>query len=129
MRKHLQQLIRLLPIVVSILIMVPLLACSSSYNNTPAPASSTTSPVASGGNSVSIANFAFSPTSITIKVGATITWTNNDSVAHTVTSDSGVFDSGNLAAGKSYTYTFSKAGTFPYHCAVHPSMKASVIVQ
>ena len=127
MRKHLRQLIRLLPIFVSILITVPLLACSSSYNNTIAPA--TTSPAPSGGNSVSIANFAFSPTSITVKIGATITWTNNDSVAHTVTSDRGVFDSGNLAAGKSYTYTFSKAGTFPYHCAVHPSMKASVIVQ
>lgn len=78
---------------------------------------------------VVIQNFAFSPVTITIAAGTTVTWTNNDGAAHTVTSDSGTFDSGNIANGKTYSRTFSETGTFAYHCAIHSSMKATVIVQ
>lgn len=78
---------------------------------------------------VSIANFAFSPATITVKAGTTVTWTNNDTVTHTVTADSGSGpDSGNLAPGKIYTFTFKTAGTYKYHCAIHASMTGTVIV-
>jgi plastocyanin len=78
---------------------------------------------------VVIQNFAFSPATITVTVGTTVTWTNNDGATHTVTSDTGAFDSGNIANGKTYSRTFSQAGTFAYHCTIHPNMKATVIVQ
>ncbi len=83
----------------------------------------------SAGASVDIKNFAYVPASITIKVGETVTWTNSDSVTHTVTGDNGEFDSGNLDSGKTFSFTFQTAGTFTYHCTIHPNMKGTVIVQ
>ncbi len=79
--------------------------------------------------SVSISGFAFSPASLTAKQNTKVTWTNNDSVTHTVTSDTGLFDSGNIPAGGTYNYTFSTAGTYAYHCTIHPNMKGTVMVQ
>ena len=78
---------------------------------------------------VTISNFAFDPTTITVKVGDTVTWTNNDSTSHTVTSDDGQFDSGTILKGATYKHAFSKAGEYGYHCTLHPDMKAKVIVQ
>jgi manganese oxidase len=75
---------------------------------------------------VVIKDFAFSPSALTVPAGTTVTWQNKDSVAHTVTGKG--FDSGNLDGGKSYTYTFAKAGTYDYVCSYHPSMTASVVV-
>ncbi len=83
----------------------------------------------SSARGVTISNFAFQPAQITVPVGTTVTFTNNDAMAHTVTSDAGIFDSGNLSTGQTYTYTFTKAGTCPYHCAIHRSMKGTVIVK
>lgn len=80
-------------------------------------------------NSVQISNFSFSPASLTVKVGDTVTWTNQDSMGHSATADDKSFDTGVLDQGKSGTITFSKAGTFTYHCSVHPSMKGTIIVQ
>lgn len=80
-------------------------------------------------NKVSIANFAFTPSNLTIAKGATITWTNNDSTPHTVTADDNNFTSGTLNQGDSYMHTFTNTGTVNYHCSLHTSMKASVIVQ
>jgi plastocyanin len=78
---------------------------------------------------VTIQNFAFSPKTVTVAPGTTIMWTNKDSAAHTVTSDSGsTLASGDLSQGKSYSHTFTKAGTYAYHCAIHPYMKATVVV-
>jgi plastocyanin len=78
---------------------------------------------------VTIQNFAFSPQTITIAPGTTVVWTQKDSVAHTVTSDTGAWtDSGTLAQNKTFSVTFTKPGTYPYHCAIHPSMIAKVIV-
>ncbi len=68
------------------------------------------------------------PPSITIKVGTTVRWTNQDSATHSVTSDTGVWDSGNVAQGATYSRVFDTVGTFAYHCAIHPSMKGTVIV-
>ena len=78
---------------------------------------------------VTIQNFAFSPQTITVAPGTTVIWTNKDNVDHTVTSDTGAWpDSGNLATNQTFSHTFAKAGTYPYHCAIHTSMTASVIV-
>lgn len=87
-----------------------------------------------GTNGVLIKSMAFTPSTITVAAGTTITWTNNDSVSHTVTSDTGLFDSGSMSStgasgsGGSYSYTFTTAGSFPYHCTIHPSMTGTVIV-
>ena len=78
---------------------------------------------------VTIDNFRFTPPEITVPAGTTIRWTNQDGPTHTVTSDTaGTFDSGNLATNASFSFTFSTPGTFPYHCAIHPTMLGKVIV-
>lgn len=79
--------------------------------------------------SVEIKNFAFSPSTLTVKKGTIVTWTNKDSVNHTVTGDSGKGpDSGDLWPGDTENYVFSETGTFNYHCTPHPNMKGTVIV-
>ena len=82
-----------------------------------------------GTTNVEIKGFTFSPSTITVPKGATVTWTNMDDVAHTVTSDDGKFDSGSVTKGQTYSHTFTEAGTFAYHCTPHPNMKASVVVK
>jgi plastocyanin len=79
-------------------------------------------------NTVTIQNMAFSPTTLNVKVGTTVTWINKDSVTHDVVSDTGLFTSGNLTNGMSYNYTFNQTGSFPYHCAIHPSMTGTIVV-
>lgn len=81
-----------------------------------------------GTNEVFIQGMAFNPASITITAGTTITWTNKDAIAHTVTSNPALFNSGSIPAKGTFTYTFPTAGTFNYYCAIHPSMVASVTV-
>lgn len=78
--------------------------------------------------SVSIQGFAFNPSSLSLESPATITWTNFDGVAHTVTSDNGDFHSGTLPNGATYTLTLSDPGIYPYRCAFHPYMTASITV-
>ncbi len=78
--------------------------------------------------SVEITGDQFAPANLQVKVGTTITWTNKDSVAHSVTFKNGMKDSGLFTQGKSYSYTFTKAGTFAYYCIVHPHMVAQVVV-
>ena len=80
------------------------------------------------GTSVTIKDFAFSPASLEVAVGASVTWTNEDSAPHTVTGDDGI-DSGNLAQGKSYSHAFKTAGTYAYRCSIHPSMTGTVTVK
>ncbi len=89
-----------------------------------APAAATTDT-----NSVTIANFAFAPPSITVAPGQTVTWTNKDSAAHTVTDDKGVWDSKTLAVGATFQHKFDQAGTFTYHCAIHSSMHGTIVVK
>jgi plastocyanin len=93
----------------------------SSGNNTKTPAAT---------NSVSIDNLAFTPSNITVTKGTTVTWTNHDSAAHTVTENDGQKgpDSGTLAGGKSYSFTYDTVGTFKYHCTIHSSMNGTVVV-
>jgi plastocyanin len=78
---------------------------------------------------VAIGGFAYSPASITVSVGDTITWTNNDPQTHTATADDASWNSGNIAGGGgTKAVTFTTAGTFPYHCAIHSSMTGTVTV-
>jgi plastocyanin len=80
------------------------------------------------GTAATIADFAFAPNPVTVSSGGFATWTNNDSTTHTVTFDSGP-DCGNVAGGGgSVTVAFNVAGTYPYHCSIHTSMKGSVTV-
>ena len=81
-------------------------------------------------DSVSIKNFAFAPAAITVKVGATVTWTNQDTDAHTVTSqnNAGPLNSQPLNTGQSYSHTFTQPGTYSYLCTIHPFMTATVTV-
>ena len=92
------------------------------------PAAAQTPTASPAANTVAIAGMAFSPDSITIKAGQTISWTNQDSITHTVTDDQGGWDSGPLAPGKSYSQTFAKPGQYTYHCSIHPFMTGKIIV-
>ena len=82
-----------------------------------------------GANEVWIQNYAFNPSSITVPANTTIKWTNKDAVAHTATSNSGVFDSGSIGDGGTYSYHFTTPGTYAYHCTPHPHMIATIVVQ
>lgn len=80
-------------------------------------------------NTVSIKNFAFAPSTITVSAGTAVTWKNEDGAAHTVTSDTGAFDSGSIPSGQTFTHTFKAAGTYNYSCSIHKYMKGTLIVQ
>lgn len=78
---------------------------------------------------VKIQDGSFEPSDLEVKVGTTIKWTNDGQKPHTVTSDKGDWGSGELANGQTFTATFTKPGTFEYHCKLHPDMKAKVTVK
>jgi plastocyanin len=99
---------------------------SSPNNPSPTPSGLTVSIVS--GSSTLTTN-AYSPNPITVTRGGTVTWVNNDSVPHTSTSDTGVWNSSTLAAGGSFSMNFPNAGSFPYHCTIHPGMVGTVSVQ
>ena len=108
-------------------------ACGGGYSAptpTPAPvppgdpATSITIPIAAS----TLGNRAFSPDDLDVAAGSTVTWTNNDSIAHTSTSDANGWDSGAVAPRGHFSVAFPNAGTFHYHCAIHPGMIGTVIV-
>jgi manganese oxidase len=70
----------------------------------------------------------FSPNPVDLKIGETVTWINDDSGRHTVTSKDGVFDSGMMGKGQSFSFTFDKPGEYPYFCEPHPNMMGTVVV-
>ncbi len=78
---------------------------------------------------VKIDNFSFGPAALTVPAGTTVTWTNHDDIPHTVVSTDGAFKSKVLDTDEKFSFTFSKAGTYPYFCSIHPKMTAKVIVQ
>lgn len=82
-----------------------------------------------GLNEVWIKDMAFTPATITVAPGTTIRWTNKDAAGHTVTSTTGIFDSGSIGGDGTFSLKFDSTGTFPYYCIVHPGMKGTVIVQ
>ncbi len=143
----LKQLKLVLFFLVALSALVLLAACggsSTSTGGTTPTTDTTTTPAATvtqAGNARTVmiitnssGTFAFSPASLTIKAGTTVTWKNTTAVPHTVTSDDGKsFDSGTAnpiaAQSGTFSFTFSTPGTFAYHCAIHPFMKATIIVQ
>jgi plastocyanin len=83
----------------------------------------------SGTTEVKIDNFSFGPGTLTVPVGTTVTWTNRDDIPHTAVSTDGAFKSKVMDTDEKFSYTFTKAGTFPYFCSIHPKMTGKVVVQ
>jgi plastocyanin len=116
-------------------VLLSAVACGSSYSSpstTPSPAPG---PVATPGTPVTIpmnastlTSTAFAPDAVDVSAGATVTWTNSDGVSHTSTSDTGVWDSGIVQPGGQFSVSFPTAGTYRYHCLIHPGMIGTVVV-
>ena len=116
------------------------IACGSNYSSpsTPSPTPTLTPAPTTGGpvSSVTIpmgaerlGNRAFTPADLDIAVGTTVTWMNTDSVSHTSTSNASGWDSGIISPGRQFSFVYQSAGTFPYHCAIHPGMVGTVVVR
>jgi amicyanin len=88
------------------------------------PAETKTSP-----DTVKIDNFSFTPQTLTVHAGTTVTWVNSDDVPHTVTSNDKKFKSPALDTGDKFSHTFSAPGTYDYYCSVHPKMTGKIVVQ
>jgi plastocyanin len=110
--------------ILAAVLMLPGTSCSTSKTTALGSATTTAS-----SNTINIVNFTFTPGTLTVKAGTTVTWANNDTTTHRPTSDNGVFDSGDLAPGATFSFTFNNTGTFSYHCSIHPYMTGKVIVQ
>lgn len=111
-------------------------ACSGSNASTPSTPSPSPAPSPGPSSSVTIpsgaevlGNRAYAPDDVTVAVGATVTWTNTDTVAHTSTADAGAWNSGIVAPGGQFSRVFETAGTFAYHCTIHPGMVGTVVVR
>jgi plastocyanin len=121
-------MLRRLIVIASLLF--PLTACGGSSPTDPSPTPSPSgTPVSIVQGAETLTTTAYAPNPVTISAGGTVTWKNNDSVAHTSTADAGGWDSGTIAAGAQFSHTFQTAGTFTYHCTIHPGMIGTVTVQ
>jgi plastocyanin len=135
-----------LRLVVISIVLTSAIACGSSYSSSPAPSPSpspapapapgpastrggSSSPVTIPAGASTLGSSAYAPDSVNVAVGGTVTWTNSDSVAHTSTSDASGWDSGIVAPGAQFSVAFPTAGTFSYHCAIHPGMIGTVVVR
>ena len=104
--------------------------CNSYSSSGPYPSYTPPPPPANtAANTVLISGYAFSPSTLAVTKGTAVTWQNNDGVVHTSTSDNSAWDTGDIAPGATKTATFNAAGTFTYHCAMHPMMTAKIVVQ
>jgi plastocyanin len=101
---------------------------SNSTSNTNSNSGASSSEAAVATNKVTISSFSYSPANITVKKNTTVSWTNNDTTAHTVTADDKSFDSGTMDHGKTISFVFTKVGTFKYHCTFHSDMHGTVTV-
>jgi len=81
------------------------------------------------GAEVKVDNFTFSPDTLTVPVNSAVTWVNKDDIPHVITSNEGLFKSKALDTDQEYSYTFTKAGTYPYYCSIHPKMVGKIVVQ
>ncbi|MGC2322141.1 MAG: cupredoxin family copper-binding protein [Terriglobales bacterium] len=106
---------------VSLLVLVTLIFLGHKNARAESPSSAT--------SAVKIDNFSFTPATITVPVGTTVTWTNSDDIPHTVVSDDKSFKSKVLDTDEKFSYTFTKPGTYSYFCSVHPKMTAKIVVQ
>ena len=104
---------------------------ASREKTTAQAASAVDAPTKAAAAQVTIDNFTFAPTAMTVAVGSTVTWTNRDDIPHTVVSadDPRAFKSKALDTGDTFSFTFSKAGTYSYFCSVHPKMVGRIVVR
>ena len=139
---------RRLPVLAfSLFALLALSACATAQegpvdtdNTAPTPGAAASAPAAGGGGGcttsseegaaqVGIENFTFSPGEVTAAVGETITWTNSDSAPHTATLDDDSCSTDNIAQGATAGLVFDAAGTYPYHCKIHPNMTGTITIQ
>ena len=113
----------------SVVILALAASCGSKTPTTPTPTPPAAVAVTIQVGARTLGNAAFGTSPVTVSVGTIVTWTNSDTLTHTVTSDSGAFDSGSLAPGAKFSFTFQTRGTFPYHCTPHPGMVGAIVVQ
>jgi plastocyanin len=99
-----------------------------SMPNMPANTSATPPAAPAAGNAVNIDKFTFAPVTLTVPAGSTVTWTNLDEEPHTVVANDGSFHSPGMGTQATFSYTFTKAGSFDYVCSIHPFMHATVVV-
>jgi plastocyanin len=112
-------------------------ACGGGSSSPPAPTAPSPAPTPAGPSSsitipvgaTTLGNRQFTPPDRTVDVGATVTWLNTDRETHTSTSDATGWNSGSISPGQQFSFTFRSAGTFPYHCSIHPGMVGSVVVR
>jgi len=120
-------------LIVVLIAFITVCGCTSYGPSTTTPATTLTQVL--GATTVNIENFAFNPASIAVPKGTTVTWVNQDTTDHQIVNDAqgtiaqgALFTSNSLPKGASYSFKFDNPGTYPYHCSIHPSMKAMVIV-
>ena len=114
------------PVGVALVVLVVALALAGGTGGS--PAARRTATVSGRTAALTIQNYAFMPTSLTVRTGARLTWTNHDGTAHTATADGGSFDTGTLNPGQSKTIDFNRPGIYTYHCAFHAFMTATIKV-
>jgi plastocyanin len=123
------------PAVIILVTSICITACGSgggspstpSATPTPAPAGSTTAAIPSGASTLTTTAFGANP--LTISVGTTISWLNDDSTTHTSTADGNQWTSGDIPPGGRFNFTFASVGRFAYHCQLHPGMTGTIVVQ
>jgi plastocyanin len=117
---------RLIPVLLAALCLT---ACGSNSSSptAPAPPGSTTVTIVSGASALTTT--AFAPNPLTVPVGTTVSWLNNDSTTHTSVANNLLWTSPNIAPGGRFNFTMTTAGTFQYHCSMHPNMVGTIIVQ
>jgi plastocyanin len=121
-------------IVVSLVLLIAMVGCGSTAaggttSTTQTGPTSTGAGQGTGTVEVVMKNIKFVPDTVTIKVGQTVTWVNQDSAQHDVVANQGEFKSQLFDQGQSFSFTFTKAGTYKYYCSIHPQMLGTVIVQ
>jgi plastocyanin len=121
--------------VIAVLVLTTFIAACGGYSTpstpsggpTAAPPGSTSVTIASGASTQTTSAFGANP--LTIPVGTTVSWANNDNTTHTTAADGSQWSSGNIAPGGRFNFTFASAGRFTYHCQIHANMVGTIVVQ
>lgn len=124
-------------VLIIILIAAAVIGLATHKSTNPQPASNPPSNTSTSSNlpasgAINIRNMMFIPSQISVAKGGTVTWTNNDSTTHTVIDDLSNVDgphSGDIAPGATYSFTFTKTGSFQYHDSLHTSMRGTIVVK
>jgi plastocyanin len=109
--------------------MIGFAACSGTSSSPSSPSPSPTATISIVAGARTLTTTAYSPSPMTVSAGTTVTWMNNDTSTHNSTADSGAFATGSIAPGASASVKLQNAGTFVYHCTIHPGMVGTIVVQ